>query len=234
MIALTIHFQRSWLRFAALLPLLLSLALAAQAQEPPRGRSPGKRSGKASRRPADVRVTAEQVAAVNALVRTHHPELATLLAQLRESRPSQYTQAVRNLFRTSVRLAAIQERDMDRYALELRRWKLESQSQLLALRAAQNADNAALERALREINEQLLETRIALLELERSRQQARLRRLERHLSELKNSKTEQVDNAVQERLRAARQLVKARARARAKSSQKTSKSTEGAKRKRAD
>lgn len=220
-------------------PLLVGLCVAlltisASSQGTPREKSGNPPAAKRKRpevRKLDVRVTAEQIAAVNALVRTHHPELASLLAQLKESRPAQYTQAVRNLFRTSVRLAAIQERDMDRYALELRRWKLESQSQLLALRVAKDADNDNLAAELREISEQLVNTRIELLELDHRRQEARLKRLEAQLKELKSTKEQQVASAVQDRVRAATQLVKARGRNAADA--KTSPASKvGAKRKR--
>ena len=154
-------------------------------------------------------MTEEQAAAVKALVSTHHPELAALLAQLKESRPTQYTMAVRTLFRTSVRLAAIQERDMERYNLELKRWKLESQSQLLALRVVRKNNDRTLRAELTAISKQLLQTRIQLVELEQTRQLARLERLNEQHKQFVEERESLVETNVADLIRSATALTKA-------------------------
>ena len=68
-------------------------------------------------------VTRGREAAVMAFVREHHAELADLLLYLKSNQPKEYQLAVRDLFRTSERLAQMQERDFKRYELELALWK---------------------------------------------------------------------------------------------------------------
>ena len=79
-------------------------------------------------------VTPEREAAVMTFVKQHHAELAELLVQLKASNSKEYEQAIRELFRTSERLAQIQERDMPQYELELKHWQVQSRVQLLSAR----------------------------------------------------------------------------------------------------
>ncbi|MCA9174580.1 MAG: hypothetical protein KDB14_08840 [Planctomycetales bacterium] len=186
---------------------VIAVTAMAFAQPPDDGKLPAANGGpKAARRLPPV--TSDQIAAVNALVEEHHPDLALLLNQLKSARPAQYHAAVRTLFRTSVRLASIRERDMARYELELKRWKLESQTQLLALKVVRSREKPEMVAELRAAVEELQSTRIALIELDRARQQERLEKLEEQLQALRADQAEKLENDVQLMLRSAQSLVK--------------------------
>src|SRR5690606_37639476 len=73
-----------------------------------------------------------QEADVLEFVREHHPELADLLKQLKDSRPKEYQKAVRDLSRVRERLFAMRKTDDHRYDLELAIWKAQTRIQLLA------------------------------------------------------------------------------------------------------
>jgi hypothetical protein len=66
--------------------------------------APVKRDAKAKK----LGVTPERQAAVMTFVQRNHPELADLLAHLKARQPAEYEGAVRELFRTTERLAQIQ------------------------------------------------------------------------------------------------------------------------------
>src|SRR5690242_13764878 len=65
-----------------------------------------------------ILVTPEREAAVLTFVQRNHAELADLLAALKTNDPQQYERAIRDIFRTTERLAQIQERDPLQYELE--------------------------------------------------------------------------------------------------------------------
>src|SRR5687767_13810045 len=73
--------------------------------------SPGAKSGKSKALGAKALpgITPEREAAVMTFVKHHHAELAELLIHLKENAPKEYERAVRDLFRTSERLAQVQE-----------------------------------------------------------------------------------------------------------------------------
>lgn len=121
-------------------------------------------------------VTPEREAAAETFAKLHHPELAKLLAQLKESNPAGYEQAVRDLFRTSERLARSQSRTPDRYEADLAMWKLDSRIRLLAARTAMG-DSEETRAKLKELILQKGELQLKQMEAERDRITARLEKL---------------------------------------------------------
>src|SRR2546427_145019 len=68
---------------------------------------------------AAITVTPEREAAVLTFVQRNHGELADLLRALRDAQPAEYERAIKEIFRTTERLAQIQERDPQQYELEI-------------------------------------------------------------------------------------------------------------------
>ncbi len=94
-----------------------------------------KRPRKAAQEPP-LPMTPEREAAALDFVKSHHPELVALLDQLKAKDRRQYDVVVRDLFRTSERLATMHANDLSRYEIALRAWKLKSRIQVLAVAQA--------------------------------------------------------------------------------------------------
>jgi len=124
----------------------------------------------------------EAAAAALEFAKTHHPELATLLEQLRTSAPKDFEAALTELNRTRERLERSRERTPERYELELAEWKLNSQIRLLAARLAMGGD-AALEDELRSLLAERLQIRVKLLQDERTRLHKRLEQLDQQIAD---------------------------------------------------
>lgn len=135
--------------------------------------------------------TREREAAALLFVRTHHPELADLLDQLKKHDKFEYQQAIRDLFRQSERLAQIQERNPHKYELELEAWKLNSRIQVLVARLSMASD-PAVERQLREAMAGYLDLREQVLVEDRARVTARVAEIDAELSELQQDREAQV------------------------------------------
>ena len=129
-------------------------------------------------------VTPEREAAALTFVRRHHPPLAELLIHLEEQDKRQYQRAIRDLFRTSERLAQLQERDADRYQFELRVWKIQSRIQLYSAQLAMQEDPAIRQRLKEALREQD-EVQRQLLQRERQRLSERLKRIDEQLNAMK-------------------------------------------------
>lgn len=140
-------------------------------------------------------VTPEREAAALSFVRQHHPELADLLAHLKTSKPKEYERAAQELFRTSERLAQSQERDSDRYRLELETWKIDSQLRLLTARLMM-ADNPSLVDELKSLIAQREELQLQVLLLERERVASRAARLDAAIDKARQSREQQVQTAL--------------------------------------
>jgi hypothetical protein len=129
-------------------------------------------------------VTPEREAAALTFAQLHHPELADLLAALKAGNQSGYSDAIRDLFRTSERLARLKARLPDRYELELQLWKTDSRIHLLAARLAME-DSPSLQHQLRALLRDRLDQRAALLRYDRDKFAARVEKLETDLQELR-------------------------------------------------
>jgi len=110
--------------------------------------------------------TAAREAAALQFARDHHPELADLLPQLKASNKREYMAALRELARTSERLARVRDRSAERYEVELQAWQLDSQIRLLAARLTMS-DRPELEAELKQLLRQRVAVRLKQRQLQR-------------------------------------------------------------------
>jgi hypothetical protein len=153
-------------------------------------------------RAAALGFTPEREAAAMTFVRTHHPELADLLARLKDRRPGEYQKAIRDLFRVSERLAQSQEMHPNRYELELEDWKLASRVQLLVARLTMDR-STSMEQQLRALLAEQLEVREKLIKLDRDRAAERVKSLDAELSRLEGDRAQVLEEKFQKALRSA-------------------------------
>jgi hypothetical protein len=114
------------------------------------------------------------------MVNDHLPELKPLLAQLRNKEPEQYKRAIRDLAKSSRRLAAAEKRGPEAFELEVRTIRAQTSVNLLVAKLRVR-DRESDRKALRKATETLRHA-----ELERTRHevkllQARLERLQKHV-----------------------------------------------------
>ncbi|MFM7071255.1 MAG: hypothetical protein ACKO38_05610 [Planctomycetota bacterium] len=126
-------------------------------------------------------LTPEREAVALKFIEQHHPELAELLAALKPTSPTQYGQAIQDLFRASERINLARTRDPQRSNLELQLWKTQSRRDLVAVRLRM-ARTPELESQLRQLIQEHLELQQSLLRLERERVAERLRKLDEQLA----------------------------------------------------
>lgn len=160
--------------------------------------TPAKRDAKAKK----LGVTPERQAAVTTFVKRNHPELADLLTHLKARQPDEYEGAVRELFRTTERLAQIQERDPLQYELEVGLWTAQSRVQLLTAKLMMGATDE-LESALRSAVSEQIDARVALLRHQRQKAADRASNLEREIRKVEDDREQVIEKQVQLLTRAA-------------------------------
>jgi hypothetical protein len=138
-----------------------------------------------------VKVTPAREAAAVTFAGRHHPELAELLAHLKKKNRPEYTKAVAELFRTSERLAKLEERDQERHELVLQLWKLDSRIRLLAARMTMSKD-VSLKDELKGTLFERNTVRLQLLSLDRDRLQGRIDKVNENIDELSQDREGQV------------------------------------------
>jgi hypothetical protein len=139
--------------------------------------------------------TEEREAAAMTFVRMNHPELAALLDQLKLNDAGEYQRAIRDLFRSSEKLAQLQERNPQRYAMELEAWKLNSRIRLLVARLTMSPD-PKIEDELRAALVQQIGLRKESIRAERERLENRVAELKEQLDKL----SQEQDAAVEKRM----------------------------------
>jgi len=130
---------------------------------------------------ADQRFLESEKAAL-AFAETHHPELAGLLAQLKENAADEYKRAIAELDRSRDRLDKIRERQPDRYAAALKEWQLSSRIKLTLARMTLSKD-PTLEPELTAMVRERAELRLQPLRAEQERIKARLDKIGTMLDE---------------------------------------------------
>jgi hypothetical protein len=153
-----------------------------------KGEKPGSEDGK----PVDKRE-----AAALTFAKTHHPELAELLSNLKRGNPTEYQRAIKELSAAVERITRIQEKNPERYDFALNTWKLDSRIRLLTARLVM-ADNPAQEAELKALVLQRNEFKLRELKLEREKVAARLKNIERDIAELEKDQTGAVQRDLQE------------------------------------
>ncbi len=145
---------------------------------------------------ARLTVTPEREAAVLNFVRRNHIELAELLAYLKSDQPQDYERAIKEIFRTTERLALIQERDGLQYELEVALWTGQSRVQLLAAKLKMGASDD-LVKQLREALTRQNESRLALLKHERQKAADRLEKVEGDIVRMEADREKIIDRQLQ-------------------------------------
>ena len=132
-------------------------------------------------------VTRQQERRIRAFVQEHHPQLASVLAHLEANRPNEYQRALQDLNKHRERVLQWRTRDPERYALELKQWKLQSRAQLLAARLSM-ANQQELEDELRELVREQVATRLEILRREHQRIVQREARLEEQIQQMEENR----------------------------------------------
>jgi len=166
----------------------------------PRASAPSaKKDAKAKAR---LTVTPEREAAVLNFVQRNHAELAELLAYLKSDQPEEYERAIKEIFRTTERLALIQERDPLQYELEVALWTGQSRVQLLAARLKMSTSEE-LVKQLRDALARQNDSRLALLKHERQKAADRLEKVEGDIVRFEADREKIIDRQLQLLTRAA-------------------------------
>jgi len=117
-----------------------------------------------------------------AFAETHHPELASLLVQLKENAAVQYKKAISELDRSRDRLDTLREKQPEKYAAALKEWQLSSRIKLTLARMTLSKD-PTLEPELSAMVRERAELRLQPLRAEQERIKARLENLSTTLDE---------------------------------------------------
>lgn len=156
---------------------------------------------------ADDETQAENTAM--AFVRENHPELATLLVQLKPMKPDEYRKAVRELAMVSKSLATLKTNNPRRYAAALDTWKARSRVQLAAAHLS-NANTlgstaaSELESQLREAVEAQVDAEIRQAKVDKQVVEERARKLAENLARLEAKRDSAVESRVQSLLKQSR------------------------------
>ncbi|REJ91517.1 MAG: hypothetical protein DWQ29_05640 [Planctomycetota bacterium] len=138
--------------------------------------------------------------------RDHHPELADLLDQLRATNPKGYRNAIREVARDRARLERIEERNPERYELELKAWTIDSRIRLTAAQSVMgDADEARVR--LRDLLVERNVVKLELLRFERQRLSDRLERIDASIERLESDPETTADRELDQLLRRARNRV---------------------------
>ena len=203
--------RRTWL--LPVIVFVLPLLLAADSSAPRivaqgEGGKPDKKAGRAkdADKPADKLadkaaggkakphppITPEREAAVMAFVRQHHAELGELLVRLKASNSQEYERAIRDLSRTSERLAQIRKNDTDRFELELKLWQAQSHSDLLTARLTMTGSDELRSQLQQILNEQM-DLKQLLLQLDRQRTADKLQKLDEQLNAFDQTRQDAIE-----------------------------------------
>lgn len=144
-------------------------------------RKAGKKASQNDNMP--MAITPEREAAVMTFVKLNHEELAGLLTHLKENQPKEYERAVKELHRTTERLAQIKERDSVHYGLEVDLWTAQSRVQLLTAKLKMGSSAPAKDE-LRDALADQLDARLAVLRHQRQRAADRLNRMDGEIAKL--------------------------------------------------
>lgn len=164
------------------------------AQQPLIAKEAAAIAGKDNADPAKKKAKREPVdeAAVMQFVAANHPELSNVLKRLREQRPDDFHNAVRDLSQQMDRIERVRRRNPDKATYVQERWNLHSRIQLLIARRLLSPDSA-LDAELRQLIEKDVDLRLAYRIDERDRAKKHLSRLDASVAELQNERTRLVD-----------------------------------------
>ncbi|MEZ6124618.1 MAG: hypothetical protein R3C49_15775 [Planctomycetaceae bacterium] len=110
----------------------------------------------------------------------NHPELGSLLEQLRRTSPPGFAQGIREVHLSILKLERVREKQPQRYEAELHNWKLDSEIRLLTARWVISQDSA-LEVQIRDMLRRRQQARLDRLVAERDKLSERLRLLDQQI-----------------------------------------------------
>jgi len=164
--------------------------------------APVRGSGAKAKAQTAITITPEREAAVMTFIERNHPELGDLLTHLRDNQPEAYEQAVKELFRTTERLASIKERDPTQYELEVVVWKAQSHVQLLSAKMKM-AVTEDLKKELRAALGEQADAKLALTRHERKKVADRLSKLDDDIAKFTTERERVIDRQLQTLVRSA-------------------------------
>ncbi len=130
-----------------------------------------------------------------AFAREHHPELADLLANLKQMNTKEFHKALRQLNQARQRLVRIERTSPAKYELALAGWKLDSRIKLLAARMTMS-DDPMLEDELRKLVRERQEVRINELKSEKTQLTQRLGKVENLLQQLESDREKSLQSEI--------------------------------------
>lgn len=128
--------------------------------------------------------------------RTHHPELAELLLQLKSNDVRQYALGVLEVYRVRERLASLETKQPDRHAAELNSWKIGSRIRVLTARLTMKSD-AELEQELRNLITQQVDLKVQELISERDQLAERVKALDAKIQDAQRDREQQVQAGIE-------------------------------------
>lgn len=175
---------------------LMSSLTAADDTKSPRSGDGSAKSGR-SDKPKGNTTQAEREKLALGFVKEHHPELISLLEQLKAMRSEEYQRAIGELFQVSQSLEALKKNNPKQYEVGLEFWKAKSKAELLAAKLI-SAPSPELESQLRLALENQLDLEIRKQELLEEQLKARLNQVEKSVKRLKENRDRQIDNRLLE------------------------------------
>jgi hypothetical protein len=142
--------------------------------------------------------TPERETAALEFVAKHHAELGRLLTRLKELNREDYERAVRELFATRERLAAVERTDERQYPWALELWQVESQIKLLAARHAYAAKpDPATEAELKQLLYRQVDLQRQIIEHNRDRALESIKGMNDNIKLLQDKRDEFVERRLQ-------------------------------------
>lgn len=156
---------------------LIVAALPSVAQESDRKKAPPKQQPP---RAITVKLSVDQEDNALEFAKTHHPELARLLEQLRKTAPSGFNRGIREVYTAAQRLERYRDKQPARFELELQNWKTDSKIRLLTARWIMSQD-PKLEKEIRALLRSRQQARIDRLKADRKKLTERLKQLDKQI-----------------------------------------------------
>lgn len=126
-------------------------------------------------------LTPERVERVRKFLRKHQPQLVAMLESLEGSQPRRFNAAVRDLSQAYERLERTRKRDARAYRLELQRWKLKIDAQVLGARLRMAPENSELVEQLRTTLRKRSDIELQILKRNRERHLQRVKRTDEQI-----------------------------------------------------
>lgn len=163
-----------------------------------------------------TKLTTDQEENALKFAKTHHPELARLLEQLRRKSSVEFKRGIREVHLAALRLDRMKEKQPARFKSELQTWKADSEIRLLSAKWIVSSDKK-LEKQIQALLRKRQENRIEKLTTERERLAQRLQQLDDQI----NMSTSEMEAAIASEWERLSKRAAAARKARSRSSKKS-------------